>query len=137
MTISSVQRNTKAGWDTGNPLIPYGIICMELPSEQVKVGDGIRHWLDLPYAISKTAAQWVIDDTLLATDEAGYETDTEKAKFGYEGYTWNNLAYINEERHLHWSFQVRDFDTASINNVSKPGNQMKMNHLMAFAAAHG
>ena len=40
-----------------------------------------------------TAAQWVIDNTLLAEGEFGYETDTLRVKLGDGIRLWNALPY--------------------------------------------
>jgi hypothetical protein len=42
-----------------------------------------------------TAANWVLEDPILAEGEPGYETDTGLLKLGDGATTWLNLSYLN------------------------------------------
>lgn len=44
-----LRRNTSSNWTTVNPKLLAGEPGVELDTGQMKVGDGIRQWNDLPY----------------------------------------------------------------------------------------
>ena len=44
-----LRRNTSSNWTTINPKLLAGEPGVELDTGQMKVGDGIRAWNDLPY----------------------------------------------------------------------------------------
>jgi len=41
--------DTKLNWETYNPILAIGEIGYDLDSNAIKIGDGIKHWLELPY----------------------------------------------------------------------------------------
>jgi hypothetical protein len=45
-----VRRDTTAGWSTSNPVLAEGEYGLETDSLRFKVGDGIRNYVNLPYA---------------------------------------------------------------------------------------
>lgn len=50
------RRDIKANWESKNPIIPSGQICYETDTQpwKEKVGDGINHWMDLPYSTTSS-----------------------------------------------------------------------------------
>lgn len=44
-----VRRDTKANWETINPILLEGEPAYELDTDMFKIGDGIKHYNDLPY----------------------------------------------------------------------------------------
>ena len=44
-----VRRDTKANWETINPILLEGEAAYELDTDMFKIGDGIKHYSDLPY----------------------------------------------------------------------------------------
>lgn len=44
-----VRRDTKANWETINPILLEGEATYELDTDMFKIGDGIKHYSDLPY----------------------------------------------------------------------------------------
>ena len=48
--IIQLRRDTKARWEQFNPLLREGEIAVETDTWLYKIGDGIRPWLQLPYA---------------------------------------------------------------------------------------
>ena len=44
-----VRRDTKANWETINPILLEGEAAYEQDTDMFKIGDGIKHYSDLPY----------------------------------------------------------------------------------------
>ena len=44
-----VRRDTASDWSANNPVLAEGEIGFELDTARIKVGDGVRNWLNLPY----------------------------------------------------------------------------------------
>lgn len=44
-----VRRDTKANWETINPVLLEGEAAYELDTDMFKIGDGVKHYSDLPY----------------------------------------------------------------------------------------
>lgn len=44
-----VRRDTKANWKTTNPVLLEGEAAYELDTDMFKIGDGVKHYSDLPY----------------------------------------------------------------------------------------
>lgn len=45
-----LRRGSAAQWTLSNPIVAEGELGLELDTRKYKVGDGINHWNDLPYA---------------------------------------------------------------------------------------
>ena len=45
-----IRRGSAAQWAAANPILAEGELAVELDTEKFKIGNGINHWLDLPYA---------------------------------------------------------------------------------------
>lgn len=117
------RRGTSYEWTTLNPLLYEGELGVEVPSAGVgtglsrfKIGDGINHWNDLPYAFDGTAAAsinggsatefsviqlraaahqtWIDANPTLATNEISYDTTYNSIKVGDGVTDWENLPYI-------------------------------------------
>jgi len=66
-----------------------------------------------------TAAEWISADTVLASGEIGFETDTNKFKFGDGTTAWVSLSYyINQS--------VNTTDDVSFNSLSVAAGQKIM-----------
>lgn len=44
-----LRRGTSTQWTTTNPILAEGELAVELDTNFFKIGDGIHHWVDLPY----------------------------------------------------------------------------------------
>jgi hypothetical protein len=51
-----LRRSTAAEWSAANPVLAAGEAGFELDTGRLKVGDGIRNWLNLPYSSGATPA---------------------------------------------------------------------------------
>lgn len=49
LTRISQRNNTLDGWARENPVLYAGELGFELDTYRVKHGDGVSHWLELPY----------------------------------------------------------------------------------------
>lgn len=55
MTQIKLRRGTAAEWEVANPILALGEVGVELSATpeigpKQKTGDGVRHWVDLPYS---------------------------------------------------------------------------------------
>lgn len=44
-----MRRDTSANWATSNPVLLSGEIGYDITVKKCKIGDGVNHWLDLPF----------------------------------------------------------------------------------------
>jgi hypothetical protein len=49
MYVVRIRRGTESEWAYENPVLLEGELGYELDSNRFKVGDGVKHWIDLPY----------------------------------------------------------------------------------------
>lgn len=49
-----LRRGTAQQWTESNPILAEGELCVELDTAKCKVGDGVRAWNDLSYAVGAT-----------------------------------------------------------------------------------
>lgn len=49
MTTIKIRRGTSVSWTAVNPILSAGEPGVEIDTGQMKVGDGITFWNDLPY----------------------------------------------------------------------------------------
>jgi hypothetical protein len=88
------RRGTSTSW-TGVTLAP-GEVGLDISTGQIKIGDGVLVWADLPYYILQkydTTSTWsassaVVKQGLFCLDESGY------LKIGNGTGTWNELNYF-------------------------------------------
>ena len=45
------RRGTAAQWTAANPILAAGEIGFESGTNKFKIGDGVNHWLSLPYFV--------------------------------------------------------------------------------------
>lgn len=64
-TKIKLKRGTAARWTSVNPLLAEGEAGVETDTGQMKVGDGLRNWVNLPYTGSGSAALQSHVDSLL------------------------------------------------------------------------
>ena len=48
--IGQFKRATLARWNDVNPILNEGELGLELVTNKFKMGDGLTHWMDLPYS---------------------------------------------------------------------------------------
>jgi hypothetical protein len=51
-----LRRGLAADWTSANPILAEGEVGVELDSDGFKIGDGVAHWLGLPYSIGGIGA---------------------------------------------------------------------------------
>ena len=57
MTIIKHRRGTAAEWAASNRVLEYGELGIEYDTYRLKIGDGAKPWLELPYAINELTIQ--------------------------------------------------------------------------------
>lgn len=57
--IIQFRRGTDSEWVEKNPLLREGEPALSIDLDMIKVGDGIHHWLDLPYLSGGEAADYL------------------------------------------------------------------------------
>ena len=62
------RRSTKAEWEFNNPILAEGEMGVEVPDTgvgtgtvQIKFGDGVRAWKDLPYGLSVQSFEQLVE----------------------------------------------------------------------------
>lgn len=57
-----LRRDISTNWNTVNPILAEGEIGLELDTDQFKIGNGLDHWVDLPYGgIQGPPGQVIVD----------------------------------------------------------------------------
>jgi hypothetical protein len=92
--VIQLRRDTKANWEQYDPIIAAGEIAVQTDTYQIKTGDGLKKWSELPFVSygllddpegwldKKNVTNMVYDDSDLLT-EIDYETGN-KALFTYD-----------------------------------------------------
>jgi hypothetical protein len=65
MTTIKVKRGLAASWTQINPVLAQGEVGAEIDTGQLKVGDGVSHWNNLPYSGSGSLLLQAHVDSLL------------------------------------------------------------------------
>ena len=118
------RRGTAYEWASYNPIPLEGELVMEHPNAgpgtglvKFKIGDGVRHYADLPYAFDGAAAssidggdssvsnniqirgdvheQWVVNNPVLLDREISYDKTYDAVKMGDGTSHWNDLPYLH------------------------------------------
>ena len=126
MSYSKIRprRGTAYEWASYNPIPLEGELVMEHPDAgpgtglvKFKIGDGVKHYTDLPYAFDGAAAssidggnasvsnniqirgdvheQWSIKNPVLADREIIYDKTYDAMKIGDGVHHWNDLPYVH------------------------------------------
>lgn len=133
------KRGTKTEWETINPILLEGEIGVEYPNTGVgtglgkqKMGDGVRHWNDLPYLSdgaeatcihggtvtvhhdiyhrSGTTAEWESENPVLGLGEIVYDTDKKAIKIGDGTHKFNQINYIGYNWEMDEDYDFGDID---------------------------
>lgn len=117
------RRGTLYEWQTINPLLAEGELVVEVPDDGVgtglskfKIGDGVNHYNDLPYAFDGASASaiiggdasnfsliqlraaehnvWLGVDPVLAKNEITYDITVSGIKIGNGVDNWSKLPYL-------------------------------------------
>ena len=61
MTYSTIQlrRGTAAAIEAANPVLADGEPAIETDTDRFKVGDGVKHWADLPYVTDLVGSKFL------------------------------------------------------------------------------
>jgi hypothetical protein len=64
-----LRRGTAAQWTQQNPILAEGELCLELDTNKFKIGDGIRHWNQLPYVDNQNKLGYLTDVIAVDPDD--------------------------------------------------------------------
>lgn len=67
--MARVDRRWKTQWDKANPILGNGEIGQDIGSGRIKIGDGVRRWIELSFLPSTTVVDGNADLTGYATEE--------------------------------------------------------------------
>lgn len=73
-----LRRDTSANWESNNPILSAGEVGIDLTINNLKVGDGISTWINLPYFTQGIAGIFLQNDF-----------DAQIAGIGGVGLSWN------------------------------------------------
>lgn len=80
------RRDTEENWTAANPVLADGEFGWERDFNRLKIGDGVTHWLDLPYVNSSM------------TQSSDEPLDPEPGDLWLDGnlimYIWSGMAWI-------------------------------------------
>ena len=141
------RRGTKSEWEIHNPILYEGEFVVEHPESGVgtglcrfKIGDGVTHYRNLPYAFdgmsafsiiggtvdsshlislrSGTTAEWKLVDPVLEKSEISFDTDMNSFKVGDGIHKWSELKYISSSESLDSVMDFGDEDLGFNPDVS-------------------
>jgi len=82
--IIQFRRGTEAEWIVKNPILRDGEPALSRDKDLIKVGDGIRHWLDLPYLSGSEAMDYMSLYNLPSINEVALEGDKSGSELGLQ-----------------------------------------------------
>ena len=82
--IIQFRRGTEAEWIAKNPILRDGEPALSRDVDLVKVGDGKRHWLDLPYLSGGEAANYLALYNLPSINEVTLKGDKSGSDLGLQ-----------------------------------------------------
>lgn len=145
MSYSKIRprRDTGANWNIINPILLQGEIGIEIPEEglgselvRMKIGDGLRPWKELKYAVdgyrscfihagtsahsddiwirTDTHDNWYFNDPVLGLGEIVYDITYHSFKVGDNLHKYSELKFIGfsqneyEDPDINWDFGDED-----------------------------
>lgn len=78
----SIRQNTHAGWALDNPVLALGEPGYSTDLNEIKIGDGVKRWLDLPYNTGNSGSNRLGNHTLPRYLVGALASVTEKANTG-------------------------------------------------------
>lgn len=103
-----LRRGTAAAWRKVNPLLLYGEPGFEKDTNKLKIGNGEKHWNDLPY---------LNEDFQISAD--GKTVTYEDNNMGLYGYKNAEIGQfpIKGEEHLEWVDQPMSISNEEITSI--------------------
>jgi len=76
-TTIKLRRDTGANWTSANPILALGEPGLDTTANQIKYGDGVTDWANLPYSGGSSTAQWAFNgDTAYNSSNNGLYIQT-------------------------------------------------------------
>lgn len=82
--IIQFRRGTEAEWIAKNPILRDGEPALSKDKDLIKVGDGIRHWSQLPYLGGEEAADYMALYNLPSINAVTLEGDKSGSDLGLQ-----------------------------------------------------
>ena len=154
------RRDTLAGWQNINPVLNEGEFVIEAPETgvgtgliKVKIGDGFKRYMDLPYAFDGTAAnaiyggdpyewhdiyirtgttaEWEDANPILGLGEITWDSDELRFKIGDGVHNWTDLKYIggidmDDPLEYEEDSKYDNMTEGEVMDVLKPGSTLQM-----------
>ena len=140
------RRSTMTEWSSINPVIMEGELGIEVPDSGVgtglvkfKLGDGYKHWNDLPYAFDASAAQaiyggsadvshdiclrsgttdeWMVANPILKYGEIVFDSTLHCFKCGDGEHTFSELEYIGYKWEMEQDYDFGDLDDPGMPSI--------------------
>ena len=90
--IRIVSRNdTSSNWNTANPLLLKGEIGIEIDTNKIKIGDGVKRWQELDYFGGDNTTSLVVVENFSDLPEVGLNNRLYKVSSSQLLYIWNTL----------------------------------------------
>lgn len=64
-----LRRGNANQWTTQNPILAQGELAVELDTSKFKIGDGIKHWNQLPYVDNQNKLGYLTDVIAVDPDD--------------------------------------------------------------------
>ena len=82
--IIQFRRGTEAEWIEKNSLLREGEPALSIDKDMIKVGDGVHHWLDLPYLSGAETADYLSLYNLPSINSITLEGDMTGSELGLQ-----------------------------------------------------
>lgn len=93
-----LRRGTAAVWEKNNPILNYGEPGFEKDTYRLKIGDGVTHWVDLPYIGGNDIEYSVSPDG----NSLILNKNNEMMLYGFEDAEINQIPVKGEDGRLIW-----------------------------------
>lgn len=111
-TVFRFKRGTAEAWARHNPVLDTGEPGFEIDTNRLKVGNGKKAWLDLPY-INSTEYSLSPDEDSLVINE-----DNKLMLYGYNNASINSIPMKNAEGKIEWKIlETGNEDTAGLTKL--------------------
>lgn len=109
-TTFQLRRGLKATWEKNNPILAYGEPGFEKDTNRLKIGDGVRDWLTLPYLAGGSY-------TISADEHSVTIANDVLALYGFASAAAGQIPVKSNEGVLSWQDQDRPMTEEEILNI--------------------
>ena len=73
-----IRKDTAQNWETNNPILALGECGFDTTNNHLKIGDGVKHWNDLDFMLTRDQTIDLILDNYLAREIIAEWMETQK-----------------------------------------------------------